>query len=129
MALYQALVDLALPGSLYAMAGDTLDDTGAGRGTWPVPSSWIPPAQSVNALDADAGQKLWNAGPRVCPSQPWLGSGVVGVPRWVGRNPVKPVNWWYQVSGPPNIEGYSPNTPAFLLKGFENLGIQFMPWT
>ena len=100
MALYQALTSLSLPGGLYAVAADLIDDTGAGRG-WPVPSSWVPPADSVNALDADATSKVYAAGPRF--AEPWL-----SVPR------PKATTYWY-----PDGKG------LWFLKGSEALGAKF----
>jgi hypothetical protein len=71
MATYKALTDLWLPGGIYAEAGDLINDTGSGVG-WPVPATWIPPAQAVDPLDNDALNKYFAAGPQLCSEQPFM---------------------------------------------------------
>jgi hypothetical protein len=109
---YRALVDLWLPGNLYVLAGDTINDTGSGPG-WPVPSGWILPCHAVDPLDGDAVTKVWKAGPQLSEGQPFAALGPYGnAARWVGgnRQPAAAVYW------------YSIGNSQWVLKGHEALG-------
>jgi len=113
MAIYKAITNLFLPGNLYALAGDLINDTGVGAG-WLVPSSYVPPAQAVDPQDSDALTKYFAAGPHLDPTEigralyPWGQDNG----RWVGGNPgFTPSTYWY---------GIAPG--LYALKGHEGLG-------
>jgi len=109
VAIYRALNDLALPGSVWVAANSMLSDAAGGN----IPVGWTPPL-SVEPLDMDAAARYWTAGPiGMADAEPTRSYSL----KYSYITPA-PATYWTKAPG------YTPDNPQFILTG---IGAVFGP--